>query len=97
MALAFGVAEFILRHIHDEAGNGADSDVGAGAGAGLVLIFLVIGFPAPPQFETGLAAVRRERDQAGHLVLFQMVLKGEIGLRGKKAREDANAGGLDEL
>ncbi len=94
MALALGVAEFILRHIHDEAGNGADGDVGAGAGAGLVLILLVIGLPTPSQFETGLAAVRRKRDQAGHLVLFEMALKGKAGLGGKKAREDANAGGL---
>jgi hypothetical protein len=97
MALAFGVAVFILGHIHHEAGNRADGDVGAGAGAGLVLIFLIIGFPTPSQFETRLAAVRRERDQAGHLVLFEMAAKGEIGVGGKKAREDANAGGLSEL
>lgn len=97
MTLAFGVAEFILSHIHDEAGNRADGDVGAGAGAGLVLILLVIGFPAPSQLETRLAAVCRERNQAGHLVLFQVALKGEIGLGGKKARKNTDAGGLGEL
>ncbi len=97
MALALGVAEFILGHIHDEAGNRADGHVGARAGAGLVLIFLIIGFPAPSQFETRLAAVGREGDQARHLVLFQMAAQGKIGLGGKKAREDANAGGLSEL
>jgi len=97
MTLAFGVAEFILGYIHHEAGNGADGDARAGAGAGLVLILLIAGFPTPSQLETRLAAVRGERDQASHLVLFQMAAQGEIGLGGKKAREDANAGGLSEL
>ena len=97
MTLALGVAEFVFSHVHHEAGNGTDGDVRTSAGAGLVLILLVFGFPAPSQFETCLAPVRRERNQAGHLVLFQMALKGEIGLGGKKACEDANAGGLGEL
>jgi hypothetical protein len=97
MTLAFGVAEFILGYVHDEAGNRADGDVRTGAGAGPVLIFLVVGFPAPSEFEARLAAVCRECDEVSHLVLFQMALKGEIGLGGKKAREDANAGGLSEL
>jgi hypothetical protein len=97
MTLAFGVAELILGYVHDEAGNGADGHVRAGAGAGPILILLVIGFPAPSQLETRLLAVRREGNEAGHLVLFQMALQGEISLGGKKAREDANAGGLSEL
>jgi hypothetical protein len=97
MTLALSVAEFVFSHVHHEAGNGTDGDVCAGACAGLVLIFLVIGFPTPSQFETRLAAVRGKRDKAGHLVLFQMAAQGKIGLSGKKAREDANAGGLGEL
>lgn len=97
MTLAFGVSEFILGHIHDEAGNRPDGDLGSGTGAGLVLVLLVIGFPAPSQLETRLPAMRREGDQAGHLVLFQMALQREIGLGGKKAREDTDAGGLSKL
>ncbi len=97
MTPALGVAEFILRYIHDEAGNWADRDVGAGASAGLVLILLVFGFPAPSQLETCLAAVCRERNQASHLVLFQVAAKGESGIGDQQGRENANAGGLGEL
>lgn len=97
MTLALGVAVFIFSYIHDEAGDGADGDMCAGAGARLILIFLVIGFPTPPQFETRLVAMGRERDQAGHLVLFQMAAQGKAGVGRKQAREDTNAGGLSEL
>lgn len=97
VTLALGVAEFILGDIHDKAGNGADGDVRAGARAGLVLILLVVGFPTPSQFETRLAAMGGEGDQAGHLVLFQMAAQGKAGVGGKKAGEDTNAGGLDDL
>jgi hypothetical protein len=94
MTLALGVAELILSDIHDEAGDGADGYVRAGAGAGPVLILLIFRFPAPSQFETRLAAMGGERDHTGHLVLFQVAAQGEIGLGGKQAREDTNAGGL---
>ena len=97
MTLALRVAVFILGHIHHEAGNGTDGHVRARAGAGLVLILLVIGLPAPSEFETRLAAMRRQRDQARHLVLFEMAAQGKAGVGGKKAREDTDAGGLSDL
>lgn len=89
VALAFGVAVFVLADVHDKAGDGADRRARSRAAAGLVLILLVIGFPAPTEFEACGLAVASLGHEGLHRAPLHMAEDRKPGFRGQKASKNA--------
>ena len=96
VALAFGVAVFILRDIHDKSRDGTHGGVGARAVAYSVLGFLVVGFPAPSQLEACRLAVQGLVDKGFHRPPLQMAAERETGLSRKQRRNTAKRNRLEE-
>jgi len=96
MALPLGVAILVLAYVHDEAGDGADRGARAGARTRLVLGLLVVGFPAPSQFQARLLAMPGQGNQGFHGVLVHMALEGKAAFGREQAGNRAQRYRLGE-